>query len=125
MTDVFTVQNSFCTRTHPDDETVCRVWFCEIGRNSVAKLRYGTRYSVGRGFRVGLCRWVWVDGCEVRPCDPCGFRAGLCPLGFGWMVVRLVRVICVPARARVSRVSRVCPGSPRCLFTGTVLCGWL
>ena len=47
MTDVFTVQNSFCTRTHPDDETVCRVWFCEIGRNSVAKLRYGTRYSTG------------------------------------------------------------------------------
>ena len=34
------------------------------------------------------------------------------------MVVRFVRVIRVPARARVSRVSRVCPGSPRCLFTG-------
>ena len=44
---------------------------------------------------------------------------GLCPLGFGWMVVRFVRVIRVPACARVSRVSRVCPGSPRCLFTGT------
>ena len=41
--------------------------------------------------------------------------------GFGWMVVRFVRYI----RARVrpcSRVSRVCPGSPRCLFTGTVPC---
>ena len=48
---------------------------------------------------------------------------GLCPLGFGWMVVRFVRVIRVPACARVSRVSRVseithrhtfrvCPGSP-------------
>ena len=61
---------------------------------------------------------AWL-GNSYRPCDPCGFRAGLCPLGFGWMVVRLVRVICVPARARVSRVSRVCPGSPRCLFTGT------
>ena len=35
-----------------------------------------------------------------------------------WMVVRFVRVIRVePACARVSRV---CPGSPRCLFTGTV-----
>ena len=43
----------------------------------------------------------------------------VCVVGFGWMVVRLVRVICVPARARVSRVSRVCSGSPRCLFTGT------
>ena len=32
--------------------------------------------------------------------------------------VRFVRVIRVPACARVSRVSRVCPGSPRCLFTG-------
>ena len=31
-----------------------------------------------------------LDGCEVRLCDPC------------------------------ARVSRVCPGSPRCLFTGTV-----
>ena len=34
------------------------------------------------------------------------------------MVVRFVRVIRVPACARVSRVSHVCPGSPRCLFTG-------
>ena len=32
---------------------------------------------------------VGLDGCEVRLCDPC------------------------------ARVSRVCPGSPRCLFTGT------
>ena len=30
--------------------------------------------------------------------------------------VRFVRVIRVPACARVSRVSRVCPGSPRCLL---------
>ena len=29
-------------------------------------------------------------------------------------------MIRVPACACVSRVSRVCPGSPRCLFTGTV-----
>ena len=28
-------------------------------------------------------------------------------------------MIRVPACARVSRVSRVCSGSPRCLFTGT------
>ena len=54
-----------------------------------------------------------------RPCHPCGFRAGLCPLGFGWMVVRFVRVIRVSACARVSRVSRVCPGSPRCLLGQT------
>ena len=40
----------------------------------------------------------------------------VCVVGFGWMVVRFVRVIRVPACARVSRV---CPGSPRCLFTGT------
>ena len=31
-----------------------------------------------------------------------------CVVGFGWMVVRFVRVIRVPACARVSRVSRVC-----------------
>ena len=41
---------------------------------------------------VGLVR---LDACEVRLCDPC-------------------------ARVR-ARVSLVCPGSPRCLFTGTVL----
>jgi len=34
------------------------------------------------------------------------------------MVVRFVCVVCVPLCVRVSRVSRVCPGSPRCLFTG-------
>ena len=37
------------------------------------------------------------------------------------MVVRFVCVFRVPACARVSRVSRVCPGSPRCLFTGTIV----
>ena len=42
-----------------------------------------------------------------------------CVVGFGWMVVRFVRVIRVPACARVSRVSRVCPAPPRCLFTGS------
>ncbi len=31
----------------------------------------------------------------------------------------VVRFVCVPLCVRVSRVSRVCPGSPRCLFTGT------
>jgi hypothetical protein len=33
--------------------------------------------------------------------------------------VRFVCVVCVPLCVRVFRVSRVCPGSPRCLFTGT------
>ena len=47
----------------------------------------------------------------------------VCVFGFGWMVVRFVRVIGLPACARVSRVSRVCPGSPRCLFTGMVQIG--
>ena len=39
-----------------------------------------------------------LDGCEVRLCDPCAH----------------VRP-CVPC------VSRVCPGFPRCLFTGCLL----
>ena len=44
--------------------------------------------------------------------------------GFGWMVVTCEVRLCVPcARVRpcvpcVPCVSRVCPGSPRCLFTG-------
>ena len=48
----------------------------------------------------------------------------VCVVGFEWMVVRFVRVIRLPACARVSRVSRVCPGSPRCLFTGTGTVGF-
>ena len=53
--------------------------------------------------RVSLCLWVWlwVDGCEVRPCDPFA-RVRPC-------------VPCVPC------VSRLPPGvflpPPRCLFT--------
>ena len=65
----------------------------------------------------------------MRPCVPCVSR--LPPVTFyrystGTCVSRLPPVsfyrhalIRVPACARVSRVSRVCPGSPRCLFTGT------
>ena len=57
-------------------------------------------------------RLVYLPGtsafCNKSVCT--GIRLGL----FGWTVVRFVRVIRVPACARVSRV---CPGSPRCLFT--------
>ncbi len=42
-------------------------------------------------------------------------KRGVCCCWWVWLVVRLV---CVPLCVRVSRVSRVCPGSPRCLFTG-------
>ena len=41
-----------------------------------------------------------------------------------WMVARFVCVIRVPVCARVSCVPRVCPGSPRCLFTGISVDGW-
>ena len=69
---------------------------------------------------------VGLDGCEVRLCDPC---ARLCPCVLCVPCVsrlppvsfyRYYATIRVPVCARVS-VSRVCPGSPRCLFTGTVL----
>ena len=39
-----------------------------------------------------------------------------CVVGFGWVVVRFVRVIRVPACARVSRVSRVCVPAPPGVF---------
>jgi hypothetical protein len=47
---------------------------------------------------------------------------GVSGVGCWWvsMVVRFVCVVCVPLCVRVFRVSRVCPGSPRCLFTGSV-----
>ena len=51
--------------------------------------------SVAVFVRVCVFVWVWVDGCEVRPCDP---FARVRP--------------CVPCVPCVSRL-------PRCLFTGT------
>ena len=45
---------------------------------------------------------VGLDGCEVRRCDPCAL-----------------------VRPRVPCVSRVCPGSPRCLFTGTGIVSYI
>ena len=89
-----------------------------IARNIRSRLRLSAAELGGLRKRTLIAK---VDILPDSPCDPCGFRAGLCPLGFGWMVVSFVRVIRVPACARVSRVSRVCPGSPRCLFTGTVV----
>ena len=54
--------------------------------------------------------------------ESCGFgrRADVRGVCCWWvsMVVRFVCVVCVPLCVRVFRVSRVCPGSPRCLFTG-------
>ena len=55
--------------------------------------------KVGRGFHAGMCRWVWVDGCEVRPCDP------FAPSLPAWRVPA-----CARRASRVSRMSRVCPG---------------
>ena len=62
--------------------------------------------------------------CSVCPCAPvCPVRVpcvSRLPPVCGVFLPVPVRVIRVPACARVSRVSRVCPGSPRCIFTGTV-----
>ena len=49
------------------------------------------RFGVPRG----MCRWVW-------------------------MVVRFVCLCVIRVPVWCARVSRVCPGSPRCLFSGTV-----
>ena len=66
---------------------------------------------------------VGLDGCEVLLCDPCAremcpvytyvSRGSAPPVSFytGTVPVCVIRVpVC-------ARVSRVCPGSPRCLFT--------
>ena len=58
------------------------------------RLSESAAVSAGRVV-VRVCRWVW-------------------------MVVRFVCVIRHPCVRVCACVSRVCPGSPRCLFTGTV-----
>ena len=55
---------------------------------------------------TGTCGERSTPGLRLCSCGCCVGR------GFGWMVVRFVRVIRLPACARVSSVSRVCPGSP-------------
>jgi hypothetical protein len=56
-----------------------------------------------------------LDHVESAPHAGCVLVVGL----DGCEVVCVVRVpLCARVSPRVSRVSRVCPGSPRCLFTG-------
>ena len=75
----------------------------------------GARESVGglvlRGF--GLC-----GSCVCPVCVPAPPGVFLPVARVRWWVGMVVRVgcPCVPCLSRV----RVCPGSPRCLFTGTV-----
>ena len=54
----------------------------------------------------------------ARP-NRCRHRAVSSQSGYRYRYRLVVRLVCVPLCFRVSRVSRVCPGSPRCLFTGT------
>jgi hypothetical protein len=66
-------------------------------------------------------------GCGFTRSRPGEIHGAIPRRYWDWMVVRFVCVVCVPLCVRVSRVSRVCPGSPgvylpvsaRCLFTGT------
>ena len=60
---------------------------------------------------VALVGWV---GCEVRLCDPCARVVPPPPASFYRIFTG------IPSLPPVSFYrSRVCPGSPRCLFTGT------
>ena len=96
-------------------------WAAAVEPLSRPRIRSVTS-RLARSGRAGVL--VGLDGCEVRLCDPCACVRPCVPC-----VSRLPPVprclftgtgpVQVPACARVSRVSRVCPGSPRCLFTGT------
>ena len=66
----------------------------EVGSGPALRMLSRPRFRLSRG-RAGVS--LGLDGCEVCLCVPCA------------------RV-----RPRVPCVSRVCPGSPRCHFTGTV-----
>ena len=55
-------------------------------------------------YSTGLCQWPPLS----RPR----------PTAVGWWVWMVVRFVSVRSVCPCARVSRVCPGSPRCLFTG-------
>ena len=75
---------------------------------------------------VRVCRWVWVDGCEVRPCDPCArvrpcvpvcAVSRFCPARFPpvsfYRYCTCVRFAAACWRLRVSReISSSTPPSP-------------
>ena len=106
-------------KTHPHDHATAETR--NRGRLNSSKYRYPSESAAGRvgsgpaavhaaveSAAVSAVAWScgcvvgFGCGCEVRLCDPC---ARVRP--------------CVPC------VSRVCPGSPRCLFTGVfLLCGF-
>ena len=94
------------TKGHTSEDDLIRKWYFYVYRS----LPVG-RGAVDSGPAAVLAAVESVAVSAVA--RSCG-----CVVGSGWFVVRFVRVIRVPACARVSRVSRVCPGSPRCLFTG-------
>ena len=117
---------------------------CRARLHFADRLRAGAGRRSGSGWRQGRVRWgrpllsrprgavdsgpaavlAAVESVAVSAvARSCGCVVGndVGNVGFGLMVVRFVRVIChLCARVRpcVPCVSRVCPGSPRCLFTG-------
>jgi len=105
---------------------------CRTRLHFADRLRAGAGRRSGSGRRQG--RVCWGRPLLSRPRGAVGFGLaavesaaasvvaltsdvrGVCC----WWVWLVVRFVCVPLCVRVFRVSRVCPGSPRCLFTGTV-----
>jgi hypothetical protein len=77
----------------------------------------------GRGVESGIWMaragsWKLVTSSPLCFCEPVPLLSFSCALGtrnLGMWKLRSLYRLCV----RVSRVSRVCPGFPRCLFTGT------
>ena len=101
---------------------------CRARLHFADRLRAGVGRRSGSGWRQGRVRRGRPLLSRPRGAVDSGLAAVLAAVEsvavfvrvcrWVWMVVRFVRVIRVePACARVSRV---CPGSPRCLFTGTV-----
>ncbi len=107
---------------------------CRTRLHFADRLRAGAGRRSGSGRRQG--RVCWGRPLLSRPREAVGFGLaavesaaasvvaltsdvrGVCC----WWVWLVVRFVCVPLCVRVFSVSRVCPGSPRCLFTGRSVC---
>ena len=107
---------------------------CRTRLHFADRFRAGAGRRSGSGWRQGRVRWgrpllsrprgavgSGPVAVESAAASVVALTCWVCVVGTGFGWLWFVCVVCVPLCVRVSRESRVCPGSPRCLFTAVPL----